>query len=429
MVQSRTLLKVTSLGGFSLVTLDRHKEWKWIVFLVGFFTVFISFGIRYGYAMLMPEIMKSLNLSKTEAGLIFSSYLIVYTIFTPFTGFITDKFGPRKVITVLCLPIGIGTLLLGTANSMWSAILFAAVVGFGATSSWVPVVISVQSWFGIKRRGFVLGALQSGISLGIGFFGLLLPAVALLYGWRISWYILGFFGLLLVVANGLLLKAAGVSRSAKVDEQKAPSNFVTGNAKGQSTLLQRVFATRQFWLIGLSYFFIALAILVPMTFVTTYATLELKIEYTIANLFYSTMAFGGIVGALFLTAFSDRFGRGKAIMICCSAAVIGLLALIAAGPNQTMITLSVIIIGFSYGSIFPLYAACAFDYFSLEIIGVVTGLWTVCAGVGMTLSPIIAGYVADVTGTFTRSFFLAIIAAIVALVLISLVKRPSVGSF
>lgn len=316
-------------------------------------------------------------------------------------------------------------MLLGTANSMWSAILFAAVVGFGATSSWVPVLISVQSWFGIKRRGFVLGALQAGISLGIGFSGLFLPALAILYGWRISWYILGFFGLLLVVANGLLLKDVGSSGSVKVDEQKTPSNFITGKAKGQSMLLRRVFATKQFWLIGFSYLFIALAILVPMTFITTYATLELKVEYTIANFFYSTMAFGGILGALFLTAFSDRFGRGKAIMICCSAAVIGLLALIAAGSNQALITFSTIIIGFSYGSIFPLYAACAFDYFSLEIIGAVTGLWTVCAGVGMTVSPIIAGYVADVTGTFTRSFLLAIIAAIAALALISLVKRPS----
>src|SRR3989304_10563387 len=139
-----------------------------------------------------------------------------------------------------------------------------------------------------------------------------------------------------------------------------------------------------------------------MTFITAYATLELKIEYTVANVFYSTMAFSGILGALLLTAFSDRFGRRNAIMICCSSAITGLLVLIAAGSNQAIITFSTIIIGFSYGSIWPLYAACAFDYFSLEIIGAVAGLWTVCAGVGMTVSPIIAGYIADVTGTFTR---------------------------
>jgi len=372
----------------------------------------------------MPEIMKSFNVSKTEAGMIFSSYLFVYTIFSPVTGFITDKIGPRRVLTLYSIPLGIGTLLLGTANSLWSASLFAAIIGFGATSSWVPVILSVQSWFGIKRRGFVLGALQTGINLGIGFFGILLPMLALLYGWRTSWYVLGSLGLILVVVNGLLLMDAVTRRSIKADEQKT-ANIGTKNAGTQSQLLRKVFVTRQFWLIGFSYLFIALAILVPMTFITVYATLELKIEYTIATAFYTVMAFSGILGALLLTAFSDRFGRRNAIMICCSLAVAGLLALIAAGSNQALITFSTIIIGFSYGSIWPLYAACAFDYFSPEIIGGVVGLWTVCSGTGMTVSPVIAGYVADVTGTFTFSFFLAIIAAIAALILISLAKKTS----
>lgn len=396
-----------------------------MVFSVGFLTVFVSFGIRYGYAMLMPEIMKSLNISTTEAGMIFSSYLIVYTIFSPITGFFTDKLGPRRVLTLFCIPMGIGAFLLGTANSVWSASLFAAMVGFGATGSWVPVIISVQSWFGIGRRGFVLGALQTGINLGIGLFGLLLPMLALLYGWRTSWYLLGFLGLFLVVVNGLLLKDTHVRSSVKIENPQS-SNFVDKNVRAQPGLVRKIFATSQFWLIGFSYLFMALSILVPMTYITAYATLELEIEYTVAAVFYSIMAFSGIMGALLLTAFSDRFGRKNAIMICCSSVVIGLMVLIAAGSNQTMITLSMMVLGVSYGSIWPLYAACAFDYFSPEIIGAVAGLWTVCAGVGMTVSPIIAGYIANVTGTFRISFFLAITAAIAALVLIASVKKISV---
>ena len=60
--------------------------------------------------------------------------------------------------------------------------------------------------------------------------------------------------------------------------------------------------------------------------------------------------------------------------------------------------------GFPYGAIFPLYAACARDYFPKEVAGSVLGLLTIFYGVGAMVSPVLSGYLADITGTFRWSF-------------------------
>ena len=69
----------------------KHQNLKWFVLIAGTFTVFVSYGIRYGYGILLPEMLKYLVISKTEAGIIYSFYLVSYTIFSPITGMLTDR--------------------------------------------------------------------------------------------------------------------------------------------------------------------------------------------------------------------------------------------------------------------------------------------------------------------------------------------------
>jgi len=84
------------------------------------------------------------------------------------------------------------------------------------------------------------------------------------------------------------------------------------------------------------------------------------------------------------------------------------------------------IFGFGSGAVWPLYALCAPDYFSKSRAGFIVGLWTLFLGIGFILSPIIAGWVADFSGTFMWSFVLAIITAMISIFLL-LLGCPSVS--
>ena len=79
------------------------------VIIAGFFTIFIAYSIRYGYGMLLPEMLTSLSISKTQAGVIYSSYFIAYTLFSPLLGFMADRYDVRIILTIFVAILGTGS--------------------------------------------------------------------------------------------------------------------------------------------------------------------------------------------------------------------------------------------------------------------------------------------------------------------------------
>jgi OFA family oxalate/formate antiporter-like MFS transporter len=91
-------------------------------------------------------------------------------------------------------------------------------------------------------------------------------------------------------------------------------------------------------------------------------------------------------------------------------------------------TVFAIIFGFGYGACWAMYAACAADIFSKKAAGGIIGLWTVFLGVGSIAGPMLAGWMADASGTLMWSFMLAMAGSIISLLLLlPLFKLPRPG--
>ncbi|MFO7876855.1 MAG: MFS transporter [Desulfovermiculus sp.] len=182
-------------------------HWAWIILLVCFFNLFINYSVRLGYGVVLPEMIKDLGLSRTGGGSIYNAYLVTYITLTPFTGYLTDRFGARRVISICALILGLGVLLMGTVQSLGAACLAYAVVGIGATGMWTPVLTVVQRWFALKRRGLALGILSTGYGLGFATMGVVFPFIVASLNWRFAWYFLGIGALIMVVLNAVFLRS------------------------------------------------------------------------------------------------------------------------------------------------------------------------------------------------------------------------------
>ena len=80
--------------------------------------------------------------------------------------------------------------------------------------------------------------------------------------------------------------------------------------------------------------------------------------------------------------------------------------------------------GLGYGSIWPIYAAAASDYFPRRHSGSVVGLWTLYLGAGSVVSPVLSGWTIDVTGAYKWAFLIGVLSAIVSLILlVPMVKK------
>ena len=387
------------------------------VIIASFCTVLIGFTIRTSYGVLLPEMLPSLAISKTEAGLIYGSFFTAYTVFSPVLGLLADRIDIRFILTLFLGILGIGTLLMGYLSSLMEAIFFFGLAGMGASACWSPIVPLVQRWTSDHRRGMTLAFVDAGSSVGIAVSSFMMPIVVVAYNWRMGWKGLGALAIFLAAINFLLVRDYPVENH-KLQNPKLRREL---NKPG-STMYLEILRDTKFLLIGLSYLFIGFSVLIPLTFIATYAVQELMLHYDVAARLVTIIAVASIIGKLVMGSVSDMLGRIKTLMICEILVAIASLSVVYL-PGFFAIHLCMGIFGFGWGPIWPLYGVCATDYFSKGSAGFIVGFWTLFLGIGFILSPIVAGWIADVTGMFMWSFILAMFAAVISMFLLFLVGK------
>ncbi|MEJ2039539.1 MAG: MFS transporter, partial [Desulfosarcinaceae bacterium] len=135
--------------------------------MAGFLTVSIAYAIRYGYGILLPEMLITLKISKTEAGVIYASYFLAYTLGSPVVGLLSDRYNVRVILALFTALLGLGAMLMALADSVLSASLIFTVAGLGHAACWAPVVALVQKWVPDTRRGTALAFATLGSGSGI----------------------------------------------------------------------------------------------------------------------------------------------------------------------------------------------------------------------------------------------------------------------
>jgi sugar phosphate permease len=268
-----------------------------------------------------------------------------------------------------------------------------------------------------------LAIVDIGASAGVALASLVIPLVVAAYNWRMGWKGLGTLALIIAGLNYLLVRDSRIEETKLHDREfREPLNEAASRISG------KILGDGKFLLIGTSYLLIGFSILVPLTFISTYAAQELMFPYEVATRVITTIAVASVAGKLVLGHLSDSMGRIKIIIICQILIAMGNLGIVYF-PKLLTINLSMAIFGFGHGAIWPLYALCAPDYFSKSSAGFIVGFWTLFLGIGFILSPVISGWIVDTTGKFMWSFILATVTAIMSMFLMLLVgKKISCGN-
>lgn len=411
-------IEVSSMGKY--ITRIKTIHWAWYIMGAGFLTTLVSYSIRLGYGVILPEMAKSLRISKTEGGLTYSVMFATYTLVAPIVGNLTDRIGGRKVITFFCAILAVGVLFMSTVNHLITALLFLAVAGIGLSSTWTPLVALTTRWFSANKRGFVLGVIILGAQIGYGLMGLVFPLVIARYNWRFCWIILGVSALIVAVVNGIVLRSKPEDLSLRPwgEKEKSSETIVDIHSRYRAIMNRKVF-----WQIGISYFFISFCYYTFVSFIVTYATSEVGIRYATSASFASVLAFGSLVGTVPITTLSDFFGRSRIIFVSEFTITLSVVFFLIARSNLWMIFISIAILGICFGPIFPLYGACARDYFEKGLTGTVLGAWTFIYGIGAVLAPLVTGFLCDLTGTFRWGFALGGAASLISSILLPRIRK------
>ncbi len=401
-----------------------HIHWAWIILATCFVNLFINYSVRLGYSVVLPEMIRDLGFNRTAGGSIFNAYLFSYIILTPFAGYLTDRLGARRVITTCAFILGVGILMMGTVKSLWTACIFYAVVGIGATGMWTPVITLVQRWFTANRRGMALGILSTGYGLGFASVGIVFPWIVNHLNWRYSWYFLGAGALVMVAVNGVFLRSSPESAGYLPWGRKKSNSLNGPDEEGHSKIkFSTLFRDKTFWLIGLSYSCIAYSLYGITTFMVDYAKYQLGLPMEKASLLATIHGICQTVGVLTILPLSDYLGRKRTIIISNSFITACLSGIILLGDSSITFYVLVGIMAVFYGATFPIYGACAGDYFPKEVMGTVIGAWTLFYGTGAIMVHWVSGVLRDTTGSYDQAFMINTVVAALGIVLICAVKK------
>jgi ACS family D-galactonate transporter-like MFS transporter len=152
---------------------------------------FIAYIDRVNISVAGPLIRKEWGISATELGLIFSAFAYPYAVMQIIGGWLADKYGPRRVLTVLSLIWAVSTILTGWAWGVASLIVFRFLLGVGEGGAFPTATRAFTYWMPVTERGFAQGITHSFARLGGAVTPPLVLAVAIAYGWRESFILLG----------------------------------------------------------------------------------------------------------------------------------------------------------------------------------------------------------------------------------------------
>lgn len=400
---------------------SRSSVLPWLILGICFVNLYINFAAHLGYGVLLPEMIRTLGFSRTAGGSVFNAYLLIYIVATPFVGYLTDRLGARLVITICSFILAAGILLMGTVQSFLTACIFFSIAGLGSTGMWTPAITVVQRWFVFRRRGLALGLLSASYGLSFATMGVFIPWIVQYFDWRVAWYSLGGLALGMVAVNAFFLRSDPKGSGHKPWGDEKPHSDASAAAK--TTPLVSPFKTSTFWLIGCSYFAICYSLYGITTFMVDYARYQLGFPLAKASLLATIHGIFQIVGVLVIMPLSDYLGRKRTIVISNAFISIALVGIIGSGTSSMPLCLLVGCVGVFYGATFPLYGACAGDYFPDEVMGRVIGAWAAFFGLGAVATHWVSGIIRDLTGIYDLAFFINAMMAGFGLLLMCLVEK------
>ncbi len=155
---------------------------------------FLSYLYRTINAVIAPDLVASLGLDAAALGLLSSAYFLSFAFFQVPLGFLLDRFGPRRVESLLLLIAATGAAIFALGEGLSSLVLGRALIGLGVSACLMGAFKAMVLWFPRSTLPLVNGIIMA--SGGLGAMAATLPVEMLLgvLDWR------GVFGLLAVLS-------------------------------------------------------------------------------------------------------------------------------------------------------------------------------------------------------------------------------------
>lgn len=377
----------------------------------------LCFAVWTVFSIIGIKLKQDFGLTDTQLGLLMATPVLTGSVSRLFLGIWTDRFGGRRIFSILMLATAVCVYLLTMATNYY--MLLAGALGVGlAGGSFIVGVTYTSAWFEPGKQGTALGIFGAGnVGAAITNFGAPFLLVAL--GWQQTAQI---YAAVMAVMGIAFLFLAKEDPLASERTQRRSQSFVSQLAP---------LADLRVWRFSLYYFFVfgafvALALWLPHYLIQVYG-LGIKTAGIIAALYTIPASLFRILGGWM----SDKYGARKVMYWTFIASAICTFLLsyppteyVVKGIEQdirfslTMSLAGFVVLTFILGFFMSLGKAAVFKHIPVyypNSVGAVGGVVGMIGGLGGFFLPLTFGMLNDVAGIYQSTFMLLFVIVAVAL--------------
>jgi sugar phosphate permease len=383
----------------------------------------------HAYGAYVVVLREEFGWSKTLLSAAFSMARAESGIFGPLQGWLTDRFGPRILIRTGMIVFALGFVLFSQIHSpvMFFLTFFLMAVG-SSLGGYLPIGVAIVAWFR-RRRALALSISSTGMPVG----GLLTQLVAVAMttvGWRWTAFASGMLILLVGLPMARIVRHRPEPYGLAPDGDPAPSargERAHGAARWpdrEDFTPREALQTRAFWFIALGHGAALLVVSAVMVHFIVHVSERLGYSLRQGTAVLALMTVMQAIGQVSGGWAGDRFSKRVIVVACMAAHAFGLL-LLASATSLAMVVAFAVFHGLAWGVRGPLMSAIRADYFGSRAFGTITGLSSMVVMFGMMGGPLVAGIMADRTGSYEAGFKLLAALAAVGSIFFALAQRPA----
>ena len=396
-------------------TIRSNKKKLFMVFVCMFLQA-IPFGIAQNIQPLfIPYVIEKFNFSLASFSLIFTFGAIAAAVCAPFLGKLFGKINIKILFIIGTTLSSLGFLAFGFATSLPQFYFFSAILQIGCgifSGLGVPYVIN--NWFPKEGRGKALGIAFAGGSIGNIFLQKITSNMLASKGVTYSYIVFGIVAL--VCSLPVILLFIRLPKEGEVEKITTDVKEID-ESKLEGPSVAEVKKNSFFWVFGVAFAIISIAISALSTQYATYFTSELKMSPALIGTLGSTFALFSLFGNVFGGALFDKIGSLKTMSISFVLQVIAIIALLMAKNTQGLAFIFSIAYGLNVFSYMSAPAFMASDVFGKRDSSVKLGIIKVFFACGFAFGSTLFGAVTDNFG-FSAGWIMLLVCTVIGYILL-----------
>jgi len=392
---------------------------RWLILFLISLMYLICYMDRSNISVAQPEIAKAFGLSKNQMALILSAFTWAYALGQVPAGWLGDRFGPKKVLTVIMSWWSVAAMLTGAAMGLGSLFGARFLLGLGEAGAFPVASRGMQLWFPRSERGRIQGTTHFFSRFAVAVTPFVAGSIMLAFGWRAIFYIFGSLGVIWSIGFALLYrnqpeehKSVNQGELAQIRGLEADGSIRELSTKRLPAPWKHILRSPNMWYIALGYCCFFFGTNFYLTWYPTYLREHRHMTLQALGILGSIPLFAGMAGDLVGGSLSDlmfkrtakaRFSRS---VVAAPGFLLSGVFLLPAAMTES-----------AYTSVLCLAASFFFLEFVIgpawavpmdvggQFSGTVTGVMNMAGALAASVTPLVFGYYFGI-GSWMVPFFI-----------------------